>query len=96
MSNVIEGYFGPAKKQRMNAISYVRDFAKTKGLIYEQKFATLFTICDDAASGRFEAVIVAYPETLGDNYEELMMSLSLLAKAGLLVIVASESPAVSI
>jgi hypothetical protein len=96
MSNVIEGYFGPTKQQRMNAVNYARDFEKTKNLPYEQKFATLFTLCEDAASGNFEAVIIAYPEVLGDNYEEMMINLSLLANAGLLVAVAGASPGVSI
>jgi len=96
MSNVIEGHFGPAKKQRMKAVTYARDFEKTKNLPYEQKFANLFALCDEAASGKFETVIIAYPEVLGDTYEEAMISLSLLAKAGLLVAVAGASPGVSI
>jgi|SRR5665213_17041 len=95
MSNVIEGYFGPTKKQRMMAVSYARDFEKTKNLPYEQKFAALFTLCKDAASGEFEAVIVAYPEVLGDTYDEMMISLSLLSNAGLLVVVAGASPGVT-
>jgi 16S rRNA G1207 methylase RsmC len=94
MSNVIEGYFGPTKKQRMTAASYMRDLEATRELPYEQKFATLFRLCEDAASGEFDAVIIAYPETLGDNYEEMMRSLSLLAEAGLLVVVAGASPGV--
>ena len=96
MSNVIEGHFGPKKKQRMKAVTYARDFKKTENLPYEQKFATLYTLCEDAASGEFEAVIIAYPEVLGDTYEEMMISLSLLANTGLLVAVAGKSPAVSI
>jgi hypothetical protein len=94
MSNVIEGYFGPAKQKRMNAVSYARDFEKTKNLPYKQKFATLLTLCEDAASGDFEAVIIAYPRVLGDTYEEMLMSLSLLANAGLLIAVASASQGV--
>jgi hypothetical protein len=96
MSNVIEGHFGPTKKQSMKAVSYVRDFAKTKNLPYEQKFANLFALCEEAASGKFAVVIIAHPEVLGDTYEEVMISLSLLANAGLLVAVAGASPAVSV
>ncbi len=96
MSNVIEGHFGPKKKQRMKAVTYVRDFKKTENLPYEQKFATLYTLCEDAASGEFDAVIISYPEVLGDDYEEMMISLSLLANAGLLVVMTSASPGASI
>ncbi len=69
-----------------------RDFKNTKNLPYERKFAALITLCDDAASGEYEAVIIAYPEVLGDSYEEIMINLSLLADAGLLVAVAGASP----
>jgi hypothetical protein len=92
MSNVIEGCFGPTKKRRMNAVNYARDVEKTKNLPYERKFATLLSLCKDAASGKFDAVIVAYPEALGDSYEELKINLSLLANAGLLVALAGPSP----
>jgi hypothetical protein len=95
MSNVIEGYFGPTKKHRMNAVRYSRDFQKTKNLPYDQKFATLFRLCEDAAAGEFEAVIIAYPDVLGDDHKEMMISLSLLAKAGLLVAVAGASPGIA-
>ena len=96
MSNVIEGYFGPNKKQRMKAVSYARDFKTANNLPYEQKFAccSSTSLCEDAASGEFEAVIIAYPEVLGDNYKEMTLSLSLLANAGLLVVVAGGSPGV--
>ena len=94
MSNVIEGYFGPRKTQRMKAVGYARDFKKAQGLPYEQKFAGLFDLCESAASGDFTVVIIAYPEVLGDNYEELMLNLSLLSDAGLLVSVACASPGI--
>jgi hypothetical protein len=73
-----------------------RDFKKTENLPYEQKFATLYTLCEDAASGEFDAVIIAYPEVLGDTYEEMMISLSLLANAKLLVVVTGASPGASV
>lgn len=96
MSNVIEGYFGPNKKQRMRAVSYARDFEKTKGLPYELKFASLFELCESARSMKVEVVIISFPEVLGDSYEETMISLSLLADANLLVAIAGKSPAVAI
>jgi len=95
MSNVIEGYFGPTKKQRMKGVSYVRDFQNAHNLPYEEQFATLYALCEDAAAGHFEVVLIAYPEVLGDNYEEMILSLSLLANAGLLVAVTGASPGVS-
>ncbi|MGA2253510.1 MAG: hypothetical protein ABSG53_02520 [Thermoguttaceae bacterium] len=96
MSNVIDGGFGPNKTHRMKAVSYVRDFESTRNLSYEQKFASLLTICEDAASGKYEAVIIAYPQVLGDSYEEVMINLQQLAKAGLLVAVAGTSPGIPI
>lgn len=96
MSNVIEGYFGPTKQQRMRAVAYARDLEKTKALPYEQKFSELFELCESASSLKVDVVIIAYPEVLGDSHEEVMISLSLLANANLLVAVAGQSPAVSI
>jgi hypothetical protein len=96
MGYVIEGYFGPRKKLRMKAVGYKRDFKKTNNLPYEQKFAGLYGLCEQAASGEFDAVIIAYPEVLGDTYEEMIISLSLLANAGLLVRISGASPGVSI
>ena len=90
MSNVIEGYFGPKKTQRMMAVTYARDFEKTRPLSYNQKFATFFELCNDAASGTFEVVIIAFPEVLGDTYDELVSNLWHASKAGLLVAIAGD------
>lgn len=92
MGNVIEGYFGPKKTLRMKAAAYQRDLKATEHLGYEEKFAALFDLCDQAASGAFEVVIVAYPEILGDSEEELIRNMSLLSDAGLLLVVAQKSP----
>ena len=92
MSNVIEGYFGPKKTLRMKAVAYQRDLKATAQLGYEEKFAALLDLCDQAASGAFEVVIVAYPEILGDSEEELIRNLSLLSDTGLLLVVAQKSP----
>jgi hypothetical protein len=86
MSNVIEGYFGSNKGLRIKGVSYTRDLKTAKNLPYDQKFATLHILCEDAASGEFEVVLIAYPEELVDTYEEMMISLLLLANAKLLAL----------
>ena len=50
---------------------------------YEQKFADFLRMCDQAKKGKLDAVIVHDPETLGDNYAELVESLNRLADAKL-------------
>ncbi len=92
MSNVIEGSFGPKKNLRMKAVAYQRDLKATTHLGYEEKFAALLDLCDQAASGAFDVVIVAYPEILGDSEEEFIRNMSLLSDTGLLLIVAQKSP----
>ncbi len=92
MSNVIEGCFGPKKTLRMKAVAYQRDLKTTANLGYEEKFASLLDLCDEAASGAFDVVIIAYPEILGDSEEEIIRNLSLLSDAGLLLVVAQKSP----
>lgn len=92
MNNVIEGCFGPKKTLRMKAVAYQRDLKATAHLGYEEKFAALLDLCDQAESGAFEVVIVAYPEILGDSEEELIRNLSLLSDTGLLLVVAQKSP----
>jgi len=42
-------------------------------------------LCEQATSGEFHIVVAAFPEVLGDNYEELVSDLWRCAKAGLLV-----------
>ena len=91
VSNVIEGYFGPKKQQKMRAAQYVRDFEKTRPLSYEQKFASFFELCDNSKSGGYDAVLIAFPEVLGDTYDELVSNLWHASKAGLLVAIAGHS-----
>ncbi len=92
MSNVIEGNFGPKKTLRMKAIGYKRNFKETENLSYEDKFSDLHDICEQAESGEYEAIAVAYPEVLGDTEEELIRNMSLIADAGLVLIVTQKSP----
>jgi hypothetical protein len=92
MSNVIEGNFGPKKTMRMKAAGYKRNFKETESLGYEEKFSDLFDICEQAESGGYEAIAVAYPEVLGDTEEELIRNMSIIAEAGLVLIVTQKSP----
>lgn len=50
---------------------------------YEEKFAAFITMIQDAKQAGDVRVIVDQPWVLGDNYEELIESLSRLADAGL-------------
>jgi anaerobic glycerol-3-phosphate dehydrogenase len=92
MSNVIEVQFGAKKQKSMKAAQYTRDIDATRQQPYRQKFASFHKLCDEAASGAFDAVIVAFPEVLGDNNEELVSNLSRAASAGLLIAIAGVSP----
>lgn len=50
---------------------------------YEQKFAEFLAMCDQAKKGKLDVVVVHDPETLGDNYAEIVESLNRLADAKL-------------
>lgn len=50
---------------------------------YEKKFAGFIKLCSDAKAQGLSQVSVAYPWVLGDNYDELVESLSRLADADL-------------
>ena len=50
---------------------------------YEQKFADFIRLCSDAKAKGLSQITVAYPWVIGDNYEEVIESLSRLANAGL-------------
>ena len=91
MSKVIEVSFGPKKQKSMKAAQYTRDLDGTHQP-YEQKFAGFHELCEEAATGAFDLVIVAFPEVLGDNYTELVSNLSRAAAAGLLIAIAEVSP----
>jgi anaerobic glycerol-3-phosphate dehydrogenase len=91
MSNVIEVQFG-AKKQTMKAAQYMRDINATRQQSYRHKFASFHKLCEEAATGAFDVVIVAFPEVLGDNYDELVSNLSRAAAVGVLIAIADVSP----
>ena len=50
---------------------------------YEQKFAGLLQMCEDAKRKGIECVVVAEPQVLGDTYEELVESLNRISDARL-------------
>jgi len=56
---------------------------------YEKKFAGFIKLCSEAKANGADQVTVAYPWVLGDNFEELVESLSRLADAGLLLNIAA-------
>jgi hypothetical protein len=50
---------------------------------YETKFAEFIRLCAELKAKGLTEMVVAYPWALGDNYEELIESLSRVADAGL-------------
>jgi len=58
---------------------------------YEKKFANFIRLCSEAKSRGAEDVIVAHPWVLGDDYDEVIESLSRLADAGLKLNVAARN-----
>ena len=61
---------------------------------YEKKFADFTKMCADLKAKGIKQVVVANPVALGDNYEEMIESLSRLVDAGLSLNIAAraESP----
>ena len=45
-----------------------------------------------ASKGKVQAVAVASPDILGDNYEEITTNLGLLAESGLAILIAGPMP----
>lgn len=50
---------------------------------YESKFTNFIRLCAEAKTKGTDSVVVAFPWVLGDNYDEVIESLSRLADAGL-------------
>lgn len=59
---------------------------------YEQKFADFIRMCTELKSQSVQTVLVQHPQILGDNYDELIESLSQLADAGLALQITSRAP----
>jgi hypothetical protein len=50
---------------------------------YEKKFGDFNRLCSEAKAKGTAQIVIGYPWALGDNYHELIESLSRLADAGL-------------
>jgi dihydrodipicolinate synthase/N-acetylneuraminate lyase len=61
---------------------------------YEKKFADFIKMCADLKAKGVKQVIVANPYALGDNYDEMIESLSRLADAGLSLHVAARAESI--
>ena len=85
MSSGTNGKFPWERQKKMKAAGYARDLDATCDLPYGEKFADFFRLCDQGKQGEFQIVVAAFPEILGDNYEEFVSNLWRCAKAGLLV-----------
>lgn len=85
MNGKTNGKFPWETHKKMTAASYARDLDATRDLPYAEKFDGFFRLCEQAKSGEFQIVVTAFPEILGDNYEELVSNLWRCAKAGLFV-----------
>lgn len=59
---------------------------------YERKFANFIAMCEKTKTDHVDVVIVAAPWVIGDDYEEVMESLSRLAEAGLTLAIAKPLP----
>ena len=72
----------------MLAVAYYRDLEATGSLPYHEKFAGLVQLCEQARTGEFQIVVVAFPQVLGDDYDELVRNIGMCAEAGLLIAIA--------
>jgi hypothetical protein len=59
--------------------------SRGKNVPYEQKFAGLIKLCEKAKAEGVENVIVTWPWVIGDNYDEIIESLSRISDAGLIL-----------
>lgn len=50
---------------------------------YERKFADFIRLCEESRRNGVKTVIIADPHALGDNYEEIIESLTRLQRADL-------------
>lgn len=59
---------------------------------YEKKFADFIRLCSESQANGISKVVVGFPSALGDNYQEIIESLSRLADAGLTLSIAGRNP----
>ena len=90
MPHKTNGHFPWERDRKLKMAAYYRDLDATRFLPYEEKFSGLLGLWEEAKKGEFEIVVVAKPEILGDNYDELITNLRRCAQAGLLVAIAEK------
>jgi len=90
MTHHTNGGFPWERDKKLKMASYVRDLDATRLLPYDEKFSGLLRLWEDAKKGEFEIIVVAKPEILGDNYEELVENLRRCAHVGLMVGIAEK------
>jgi hypothetical protein len=75
------------------AATYTRD-PSTRGnnAAYEQKFANLIKLCEEAKKEGVQNLLVTWPWVLGDTYDEMIESLSRIADAGLALQIVERNP----
>lgn len=56
---------------------------------YAVKFEGFIRMCEGAKKSGLKQVVIAHPSVIGDNYDEMMESLSRLAKAQLALAIAN-------
>ena len=56
------------------------------------KFREFDRMIEDAKAGNIDDLIIAWPDVLGDTYEELIENLSLIAEAGLHLVITRRHP----
>ena len=58
----------------------------------KEKFKSFYKMIEDAKAHKIDLVLVACPEVLGDNYEEIIENLSLIADADIQLGICGRNP----
>ncbi len=90
MPHKTNGHFPWERDRKLKMVAYYRDLDATQFLPYEEEFSGLLGLWEEAKKGEFEIVVVAKPEILSDDYDELITNLRRCAQAGLLVAITSK------
>jgi len=59
---------------------------------HKRKYAGFLRLCQESKANEVKVVVVSHPKVLGDNYEELVTNLGLLAEHGLTLGIAGKEP----
>jgi len=75
-------------RKKQKAIMYVRDpQTRNYPLAYEQKFSGFLKAITEGANLHAVSILIAEPWVIGDNYEEIVESLSRLAGTGVSLLI---------